>query len=181
MGEVNRLRLSPSESRFTRLLLVTLLWGPPGPCCTSPAGHAGLSAKPRPFQSTALWEDGKEEKGQPRISSAASGPPSPPSPPGLSSPQSEPTELLNDSEEILRDDEDMVTARRKRRRWRRMAMMTAVVSRTTTVMVVMEMKVMMMLLQPVPYHVHLYAGESSDCEGGWRAGGGLGERDRVGL
>lgn len=159
MGEVSRLRLSPSESRFTRLLLVTLLWGTPGPCCccSSPAGHADLSAGLRPFQSTALCEEGKEEKGQPRLSSAVSKPPSPPSPPGLSSPQSEPTELLNDSEEILRDDEDMVVV------VRRMVMMTVVVLRMR----------MMMMLQSVPYHVHLYAGESSDSEGG---SGGLGVR-----
>lgn len=149
MGEVSRLRLSPSESKFTRLLLVTLLWGPPGPCCSSPAGHADLSAGLRPFHSTALWEEGKEEKGQPRISSAVSKPPSPPSPPGLSSPQSEPTELLNDSEEILRDDEDMMVARK-----RRMMMMTVVV-----------LTMMMMMLQSYPYHVHLYAGESSDSGG----------------
>lgn len=152
VGEVSRLRLSPSESRFTRLLLVTLLWGPPGPCCSSPAGHVDLSAGLRPFQSTALWDEGKEEKGQPLISSAASNPPSPPSPPGLSSPQSEPTELLNDSEEILRD-EDMVVVRKRRRR---MVMMTVVVLR---------IMMTMMMLQPVPYHV---AGESSDCGvGGW--------------
>lgn len=115
MGEVSRLRLSPSESRFTLLLLVTLLCGPPG-ACSSPAGNTVLSAGLRPFQSTALWEEGKEEKGHPRISSAGSNPPSPPSPPGLSSPQSEPTELLNDSEEILRDDEDMVVVVLLRRR-----------------------------------------------------------------
>lgn len=115
MGEVRRLRLSPSESRFTLLLLVTLLCGPPG-ACSSPAGNTVLSAGLRPFQSTALWEEGKEEKGHPRISSAGSNPPSPPSPPGLSSPQSEPTELLNDSEEILRDDEDMVVVVLLRRR-----------------------------------------------------------------
>lgn len=155
MGEVSRLRLSPSESRFTRLLLVTLLWGPPGPCCSSPTGHPNLSAGLRPFQSTVLWEEGNEEKGQPRLSSAVSKPPSPPSPPGLSSPQSEPTELLKDSEEILRDDEDMVVARKRRR-------------------VVMMMKVvvlwMMVMLQSVPCHVHLYAGESSDS-GGWGWGG----------
>lgn len=149
VGEVSRLRLSPSESRFTRLLLVTLLWGPLGPCCSSPAGHADLSAGLRPFQSTALWEEWKEEKGQPRLSSAGSKPPSPPSPPGLSSPQSEPTELLNDSEEILRDDEDMVVVRKRRRRM----VMTVVVLRV------------MMMLQSVPYHVHLYAGESSDSGG----------------
>lgn len=149
MGEVSRLRLSPSESRFTRLLLVTLLWGP---CCSSPAGHADLSAGLRPFQSTALCEEGKEEKGQPRLSSAVSKPPSPPSPPGLSSPQSEPTELLNDSEEILRDDEDMVAARKM--------MMTVVALR------------MVMMLQSVPYHVHLCAGESSDSGGGERRLGG---------
>lgn len=155
MGEVSRLRLSPSESRFTRLLLVTLLWGPPGPCCSSPAGHTDLSAGLRPFQSTALWEEENEEneeKGQPRLSSAVSKPPSPPSPPGLSSPQSEPTELLNDSEEILRDDEDMVVARKRRRRVV-MMMMKVVVLR------------MMVMLQSVPYHVHLYAGESSDSGG----------------
>lgn len=145
MGEVSRFRLSPSESRFTRLLLVTLLWGPNGPCCSSPVGHADLSAGLRPFQSTALWE--KEEKGQPRLSSAGSNPPSPTSPPGLSSPQSDPTELLNDSDEILRD-EDIVVVRR------RMVMMTVAVLR---------MIVTMMMLQPVPYHVHRYAGESSDC------------------
>lgn len=155
IGEVSRLRLSPNESRFTRLLLVTLLWGPPGPCCSSPAGHTDLSAGLRPFQSTALWEEGNEEKGQPRLSSAVSKPPSPPSPPGLSSPQSEPTELLNDSEEILRDDEDMVVARKRRR----VVMMKVVVLR------------MIMMLQSVPYHVHLYAGESSDSEG---VRGGLG-------
>lgn len=145
MGEVSLLRISPSESRFTRLLLVTLLWGAPGPGCSSTTGHAGLSAGLRPFQSTALWEECREEKGQPRISSTGSKPPSPASPPGLSSPQSEPTELLNDSEEILRDDEDMVVVRK-----RRMVRMTVVVLR------------MMMMLQSVPYHVHLYAGESSD-------------------
>lgn len=168
MGEVSRLRLSPSESRFTRLLLVTLLWGPPGPCCSSPAGHVDLSAGLRPFQSTALWDEEKEEKGQPRISSAASNPPSPPSPPGLSSPQSEPTELLNDSEEILRDEDMVVVVVRKRRR---MVMMTVVVLRM--------MMTMMMMLQPVPYHVHLYAGESSDCVCVWGAGGG--GRDGGGL
>lgn len=148
MGEVSLFRLSPSESRFTRLLLVTLLWGPPGPCCSSPAGHAGLSAGLRPFHSNALCDEWNEENGQPRLSSAVSKPPSPPSPPGLSSPQSEPTELLNDSEEILRDDEDMVEVRKRssRRRWRR---------RRRRVM-----------LQSVPYHVHLYAGESSDSGGG---------------
>lgn len=157
VGEVSRLRLSPSESRFTRLLLVTLLWGP---CCSSPAGHADLSAGLRPFQSTALWEEWKEEKGQPRLSSAGSSPPSPPSPPGLSSPQSEPTELLNDSEEILRDDEDMVVVRKRSRRRRRMVVlvMTVVVLR------------MVMMLQSVPYHVHLYAGKSSDSGGCERVG-----------
>lgn len=99
-----------------------------------------------------MWEEGKEEKGQPRLSSAVSKPPSPPSPPGLSSPQSEPTELLNDSEEILRDDEDMVVVVRKRRR---LVVMTVVV---------LKMR-MRMMLQSVPYHVHLYAGESSDSGG----------------
>ena len=166
MGEVSRLRLSPSESRFTRLLLVTLLWGP---CCSSPAGHADLSAGLRPFQSTALCEDGKEEKGQPRLSSAVSRPPSPPSPPGLSSPQSEPTELLNDSEEILRDDEDMVVAR-KRRMVVVVVVMKVVVLRM--MMIMMMMMMMMMMLQSVPYHVHLYAGESSDSGGGCEGGGG---------
>ena len=131
VGEVSRFRLSPSESRFTRLLLVTLLWGTQGPCCSSPAGHADLSAGLRPFQRTALWEDGKEEKGQPRLSSPGSNPPSPPSPPGLSSPQSEPTELLNDSDEILRDDEDMVLLRKRRRM---VMMMTVAVSRKTMMM-----------------------------------------------
>lgn len=162
IGEVSRLRLSPNESRFTRLLLVTLLWGPPGPCCSSPAGQTDLSAGLRPFQSTALWEEWNEENGQPRLSSAVSKPQSPPSPPGLSSPQSEPTELLNDSEEILRDDEDMVAARKRRRR-----------RRVVVVVVMMMMKVvvlrMVMMLQSVPYHVHLYAGVSSDR-------GGRGER-----
>lgn len=163
MGEVSRLRLSPSESRFTRLLLVTLLWGP---CCSWPNGHADLSAGLRPFQSTALWEDGKEEKGQPRLSSAVSRPPSPPSPPGLSSPQSEPTELLNDSEEILRDEEDMVVARK--RRMVVVVMMKVVVLRMMMRMMMMRMMMMrmMMMLQSVPYHVHLYAGESSDSGGG---------------
>lgn len=111
---MSRFRLSPSESRFTLRRLVALLWGTQGPCCSSPAGHADLSAGLRPFQSSALWDDGKEENGQPRLSSAGSKAPSPPSPPGLSSPQSEPTELLNDSDEILRDDEDMVVLRRRR-------------------------------------------------------------------
>lgn len=157
VGEVSRRRLSPSESRFTRLLLVTRLWGPPGPCGSSPAGHSDLSAGLRPFQSTALWEEGKEEKGQPRLSSAGSSPLSPPSIPGLSSPQSDPTELLNDSEEILRDDEDMVAVGK-----RRMVGMT-VVRRVT-------------LLQPVPYHVHLHAGDSSDGGGGDGMGGGGGVR-----
>lgn len=152
MGEVSRLRLSPSESRFTRLLLVTLLWGPP--CGSSPAGHAaGLSAGLRPFQSTALWDEWREEKGQPRLSSAGSNAPSPTSPPGLSSPQSEPTELLNDSDEILRDDEDMVVARKRR------------VIVKMTVAVLRRMMMLLLLLQSVPYHVHLYAGESSDSGG----------------
>lgn len=130
MGEVSRFRLSPNESRFTLRRLVALLWGTQGPCCSSPAGHADLSAGLRPFQSSALWDDGKEENGQPRLSSAGSSAPSPPSPPGLSSPQSEPTELLNDSDEILRDDEDMVVLLRRRR----------------MVMVVLK-KMMMMMLQ----------------------------------
>lgn len=140
MGEVSRFRLSPSESRFTRLLLVALLWGTQGACCSSPAG---LSPALRPFHRGALWEDGKEAKGQPRLSSAGSRAPSPPSPPGLSSPQSEPTELLNDSEEILRDDEDMSRTR----------MMTLR---------------KMMLQQQAPFRVHLRAGESS--ESGVRGG-----------
>jgi len=166
VGEVSRLRLSPRESRFTRLFLVTLLCGPPGPCCWSPraAGHAaaaasGLSAAPRPFQSAALWVEWREEKGQPppppprRSSAAGSAPPSPPSPPGLSSPQSEPTELLNDSEEILRDDEDMMVAVRQK--------MTV----TAVLREVMMMMVVVMMLQSVPYHVHHSAGESSDSGG----------------
>lgn len=62
----------------------------------------------------------------------------------------------------MRDDEDMVVvvvvvvARKKRKKRRRMVvvvMMTVVVLRR------------MMMLQ-YPYHVHLYAGESSDCGGG---------------
>lgn len=157
MGEVSLLRLSPSESRFTRLLLVTLLCDPPGACCSSPTGHADLSAGLRPFQSTALWEDEKEEKGQPRLSSAGSKPLSPASPPGLSSPQSEPTELLNDSEEILRDDEDMLRKRRM-------------------VMAVEVLRMAMMMLQSAPYHVHLCAGESSDRGVGGMAEGWTGER-----
>lgn len=54
-----------------------------------------------------------------------------------------------------------------RRRKRRMVMMM-------TVVVLRMMMVMMMMLQPVPYHVHLYAGDSSDSEGwggGWGGGG----------
>lgn len=41
--------------------------------------------------------------------------------------------------------------------------------------VVLRMMIMMML-QPVPYHVHLYAGDSSDCGGGgeWAGGGVVG-------
>lgn len=153
MGEVSLLRLSPSESRFTRLLLVTLLWGPPGPClCSSPAGHG---PGPRPFQSTALRDECREEKGQPRGSSAGSSPPSPASPPGLSSPQSEPTELLNDSDEILRDDEDMM-----------MLLVVLVVRKRRVMVPVVESRMMrMLLLQSVPYHVHLCAGESSDSGG----------------
>lgn len=147
MGEVSRFRLSPSESRFTRRLLVALLWGTQGPCCSSPAGHAGLSPGLRPFQRAALWADGKEAaKGQPRLSSAGSRAPSAASPPGLSSPQSEPTELLNDSDEILRDDEDIL------RKMRRVMMMMAALRKT-------------MLQQQAPYPVHLRAGESSDTGG----------------
>lgn len=150
MGAVSRFRLSPNESRLTRLLRVTLLWDPTGPR-SSPAGTAGLSLGLRPFQSTDLCEDVSAEKGQPRFSSAVSRLQSLASRPGLSSPQSEPTELLNDSEEIFRDDEDMVAVRERSR-----------------VVVVMEVarrrkrRRMVMMLQLVPYHVHLYAGESSD-------------------
>lgn len=145
MGDVSRLRLSPSESRLTRLLRVTLLWGPTGPW-SSPAGNTGLSLRLRPFQSTDRC-DVNEENGQPRLSSAASKPPSLASRPGLSSPQSEPTELLNDSEEIFRDDEDMVV--RKRSKEVLLLMMKMVV-------------VMVLLLLLAPHHVHLYAGESSE-------------------
>lgn len=99
----------------------------------------------------------KEEKGQPRLSSAGSEPPSPPSPPGLSSPQSEPTELLNDSEEILRD-EDMAVARK------RTATATAGASR----MMMRRRRMTTGMLEPVPYHVHLCAGESSDSGEGVR-------------
>lgn len=101
MGDVSRLKLSPNESRLTRLLRVTLFWDP----CSATAGNAGLSLELRPFQITDLCEDINEENGQPRFSSVAS---KLPSRPGLSSPQSEPIELLKDSEEIFRDDEDMM-------------------------------------------------------------------------
>lgn len=168
VGEVSLFRLSPRESRFTLLLLVTLLWGMKGPCCccccSSPAAHADLSAELRPFQRSALWEDGREEKGQPRFSSASSGPPPPPSPLGLSSPQSEPTELLNDSEEILRDEEDIVVLNRRRRR-RVVVMMVMMMMGMMTAAVVRRRR--MAMLQRAPYHVHLCAGEASD-----RAGGG---------
>lgn len=149
MGDVSRLRLSPNESRLTRLLLVTLFWDPTGPC-SSTAGNAGLSLELRPFQITDLCEDVNEENGQPRFSSVAS---KLPSRPGLSSPQSEPTELLKDSEEIFRDDEDMVVMKRSN---------------------VLMMKVgrMLLLLQLALYHVHLCAGEASDswAVGGWKEG-----------
>ena len=107
VGEVSLLRLSPSESRFTRLRLVALLMGPPGPgfsLLLPPLnGHPCFSTGLRPFQKTAVRWDAEKEKGHPRPSTESA--PSPPvSPPGLSSPQSEPTELLNDSEEILRED-----------------------------------------------------------------------------
>lgn len=142
MGDVSRLRLSPSESRLTRLLRVTLLWDPRGPC-SSPAGNTGLSLGLRPFNSTDLCEDANDENGHPGFSSVVSKLPSLASRPGLSSPQSEPTELLNDSDEIFRDDEDML----------------AEAARERSKVVVM---MMMVMLQLVPYHVHLYAGESSD-------------------
>lgn len=146
MGDVSRFRLSPNESRLTRLLRVTLLWDPTGPC-SSPAGNTGLSLGLRPFQSADPCEDVNEENGQPRFSSVVSKPLSLASRPGLSSPQSEPTELLNDSEEIFRDDEDMVAV---------------VTERSKVVMMKVVRRRMMVMLQLVPYHVHLYAGESSD-------------------
>ncbi|TWW77380.1 hypothetical protein D4764_12G0007700, partial [Takifugu flavidus] len=59
---------------------------------------------------TDLCEDVNEENGQPRFSSVAS---KLPSRPGLSSPQSDPTELLKDSEEIFRD-EDMAVMKRSK-------------------------------------------------------------------
>lgn len=145
MGDVSRLRLSPRESRLTRLLRVTLLWGPTGPW-SSPAGNTGWSLGLRPFQSTDRCEDANEENGQPRLSSAASKPPSLASRPGLSSPQSEPTELLNDSEEIFRDDEDMVVRKR---------------SKEVLLLLMVEVVVEVLLLL-APHHVHLYAGESSE-------------------
>lgn len=115
IGDVSRLRLSPNESRLTRLLRVTLFWDPTG-SCSSTAVNASLSLKLRPFQITDLCEDVNEENGQPWFSSVAS---KLPSRPGLSSPQSEPTELLKDSEEIFRDDEDMVVMKRSKCWWRR--------------------------------------------------------------
>lgn len=151
MGDVNRFRLSPNESRLTRLLRVTLLWDPTG-ACSSPAGNTGLSLGLRPFQSTDLCEDVNEENGQPRFSSVVSKLQSLASRPGLSSPQSEPTELLNDSEEIFRDDEDMVAVVRER---------------SKVVMIKVVRRMMMVMLQLVAYHVHLYAGESSDS---WEVG-----------
>lgn len=141
MGDVSRLRLSPNESRLTRLLRVTLFWDPTGPC-SSTAGNAGLSLELRPFQITDLCEDVNEENGQPRLSSVAS---KLPSRPGLSSPQSEPTELLKDSEEIFRDDEDMV-----------------VMKRSKVLMMKVGRMLLLLLLQLAPYHVHLCAGEASD-------------------
>lgn len=128
---------------------MTLLWDPTGPC-SSPAGNTGLSLGLRPFQSTDLCEDANEENGHPRLSSVVSKLQSLASRPGLSSPQSEPTELLNDSEEIFRDDEDMVAVVRERSK--------VVMMKVERRMIMM----MMVMLQLVPYHVHLYAGESSD-------------------
>lgn len=148
MGDVSRFRLSPNESRLTRLLRVTLLWDPTG-ACSSPAGTAGLSLGLRPFQSAELREDVNEENGQPRVSSAVSKLRSLASRPGLSSPQSEPTELLNDSLEIFRDDEDMVAAAAAR-------------ERSEVVTMKVARREMMVMLRLVPYHVHLYAEESSD-------------------
>lgn len=78
VGDVNLLKLSPSESRFTRFRLVVRL----GPGASS-NGHASFSTGLLPFQ---MREKGQES----------------PSSPGLSR-HSEPIEL-NDSEEILRED-----------------------------------------------------------------------------
>lgn len=149
MGDVSRLRLSPNESRLTRLLRVTLFWDPTGPC-SSTAGNAGLSLELRPFQITDLCEDVNEENGQPRFSSVAS---KLPSRPGLSSPQSDPTELLKDSEEIFRD-EDMAVMKRSK------------------VLMMKVGRMLLLLLQLAPYHVHLCAAEALDswAVGGWKEG-----------
>jgi len=160
---VSLLRLSPSESRFTRLRLVALLLGPPGgaPPGSSPLpppppplnGHPGFSAGLRPFQKTARCEDEDEvekekEKGHPRLSpESAPSPPASPPPPGLSSPQSEPTELLNDSEEILRDD---------------MVLVVLVVLVVLLLVVVMVVMVMVVMRKSVLSNDKVHVADSSD-------------------